>query len=551
MSHVGAPHDPAALPGLGERLACDGSLSASASRLLEELAEAAGPYVPPPPISNIVIPTRDRPSLLGRALASYIRNTKHFGRTCDFVIMDDSRAAKGREANWAFLRDLPRREGVVIRYAGIDEKRRFAASLSAESGVAERVVDFAIFGMAGFDNTCGANRNAALLHTIGDSLLSVDDDTVCQIAAPPVQRRELSLDSRGLPAWDHWFYSSREDVLRDLSMCDRDVLSIHEEALGKRLDICVAERGYRADLRHMSASLLDSTLMHADGRILSTMNGLFGDGGYESPLVSFNGPSLDRLVASERVYRAAVASMEMVRAVPGTTLTMRAPVAGGFLGLDNRDFLPPFMPVARGEDTIFGALQSRCHPGSMQALLPSLLLHAPAHARVRERDAILVDAMAPRTPILVLSALSHFHASRASSGRARLRAMGAALFEFASLPPREFCAELHGFVSRTWRRILERYDVSLEERGHQPSYWAADVERLCRTVKAHFVHPEYIVPAELRSGCSADDALRLLQRTFVALGELLDAWPALIDAARALRSRGERLAIPVQQGSTP
>lgn len=535
----GAQRD--ALPALLQQ-GRDRGLLISAGRLLEELSAAAGPYSPPPPISAVAIPTCDRPVELRRALSSYMRNTQRFGRTCEFAVMDDTKTPEGREANRALLCDLARREGAVIRYAGIKEKRCFAAALSTESGVAKEVVDVALFGMEGFNNTCGANRNAVLLHTVGDLLLSVDDDTVCQIVAPPVLRQEVALDSRGIAAWDHWFYASREEVLRDLSTRDQDVLSIHEEALGKRLDACLAEHGGRADWQRMSASLLGHTAVHADGKVLLTMNGLFGNAGYGAPLLSYGAPSFERLVASEQAYHAALSSMEMIRSVPATTLTMDAPVAGGFLGLDNRDFLPPFMPVARGEDSIFGALLSRCFPGCMQALLPWLLLHSPPHARIHDRDAILLDAKVPRMCILVLSVLGHLPASRASCGSARLRAMGAALIEYGSLPLRDFCSELRIAVLRSWGPILEQYDRMLSERDRRPAYWAADVERLVQAVRAHVIQPEYIVPSELRAGRSAADALCLLKGTFVTLGRLLDTWPALLDAARALRARGERLA---------
>ena len=49
-----------------------------------------------------------------------------------------------------------------------------------------------------------------------------------------------------------------------------------------------------------------------------------------------------------------------------------------FFGFDNRLLLPPFFPVQRNADGIFGLVLQKCVDGSRVAFLPSVLLHAPA-----------------------------------------------------------------------------------------------------------------------------------------------------------------------------
>src|SRR4029077_16768409 len=49
--------------------------------------------------------------------------------------------------------------------------------------------------------------------------------------------------------------------------------------------------------------------------------------------------------------------------------------------MDNRDLLPPFMPVRRGQDMIFGMTLARCCHDALAAHLPWALVHVPVEKR--------------------------------------------------------------------------------------------------------------------------------------------------------------------------
>jgi hypothetical protein len=53
---------------------------------------------------------------------------------------------------------------------------------------------------------------------------------------------------------------------------------------------------------------------------------------------------------------------------------------------------------------------------------------------------------------------------------------------------------------------------------------------------------DYLVPRDLRRGRSLEAARELTQRLVLNFGQLLLAWPEMVEAARALRARGHRLA---------
>ncbi len=122
--------------------------------------------------------------------------------------MDDSLSAGAEERTRAALQELADRFKTRIRYAGRKEKSRFAAALAAESAVPREIVDFALFGDASCERSTGANRNCLLLDTAGSLLLSVDDDTLCQIAGAPERETELSFFS-GYDPTELWFFPDR------------------------------------------------------------------------------------------------------------------------------------------------------------------------------------------------------------------------------------------------------------------------------------------------------------------------------------------------------
>src|SRR5262249_2358626 len=124
-------------------------------------------------------------------------------------------------------------------------------------------------------------------------------------------------------------------------------------------------------------------LASGEGRIHVTMNGSLGDCSYPRPLyhLLWEGQSLERLTRNESEYRALRISRELLRVVDRITISDNPPVQGMFLGLDNRELLPAYLPVGRGEDLLFGQVLSKCSYNAYYARLPWALLHEPVETR--------------------------------------------------------------------------------------------------------------------------------------------------------------------------
>jgi hypothetical protein len=423
------------------------------------------------------------------------------------------------------LRRLGNRFNARIRYAGRKEKSRFAAALAAESAVSPETIDFALFGNASCERSTGANRNCLLLDTVGGLLLSVDDDTLCQIAGAPERETALSFFS-GYDPTELWFFPNRARAIRSVSFADVDALGCHESLLGSDV-----------------AGLAGPT--ETTGRVAMTLNGLVGDSGMASPryYLALTGPSRDRLVASPEAYSSALESREILRSARRPTISDSPFCMTTFLGLDNRLLLPPFFPVQRNSDGIFGMMLRECVEGSHTAFLPWILLHAPEPPRVFVPDDLWADAGAVRMPDIVIAAvLAHESHTRNHATAARFADLGKHLRWLGSLSSPEFEARLRTvqqFRNFAFTTVLES---QLQTHGGAPAFWADDVRRMIELMSKASSAGEYLVPRDLRRGRDAGEARRLGQELIRKFGELLEAWPDLAAAAMRLRVDGFPLA---------
>jgi hypothetical protein len=221
-----------------------------------------------------------------------------------------------------------------------------------------------------------------------------------------------------------------------------------------------------------------------------------------------------------------------VRGVRHPTISSGSFLMATFFGFDNRIPLPPFFPVQRNEDGIFGLMLQQCWPDRRIGLLPHVLLHAPAARSYSPID--WNDAVRVRLDEVVIDCLL-------SRGTAPLVECGAHLRELGSLDLDEF----EGYVRIVQQQRLIA-TVTLLQNGLQtfrgaPDYWSADVRGLIEALIASQTRPDFVVPRELPPETARSTSQTLVER----FGELLEAWPEMIAASRRLRDAGVRLSEPL------
>jgi len=480
-----------------------------------------------PRVTVVGVVTHDREASLVACLASYLASCRRYARTPEFVVADDSARQESRARVRAALGTLEPTNGRTIRYAGLTEKKRFAEALARESSVPRDVVDFALFGDERCRLSTGANRNCLLLDTLDALVFSADDDTLCRTAVAPDLQQPV-LFQRSYDPTEFWFFSDRRDALEAVPVVETDLLGRHEQFLGRTLAEIDGTEGLT-------------------GRVAITLPGLVGDSGMGSSryFLTLSGPSRARLLESRAAYMSALRSREVLRTVPQPTIAASAFCMTTFFGFDNQKLLPPFFPVERNSDGIFGLTVHRCVKGSHVAFLPWVLCHAPELRAFDGNEAWTEAEGVKIADILMACILSHDTAGAHDGDAARLQRLGKYLRDLGSLTIEDFEA----FVStaQQLRNVAATtlLETRLREHGASPAFWADDVRRTIDALRQTVTRRDYLVPRDLRDGRDANSARRLAQELVLKFGALLEAWPTLVEAARRLHANDCRVSDPL------
>jgi hypothetical protein len=514
-------------------------LLVSRGQLLDVVRRSARSSDPPPRITTVGIPTRDRPATLEACLEGHVESARRHGRSTEFVVIDDSITTLGE--NRQRLDAIADRSGATIFHAGREEKSRFAEAIARQAKAPADLVRFAL-GLEDWPITTGGSRNALLLHTAGELMLQVDDDTRCQTLPAPECRAELALSTVFDPT-EFWFFPEGKPPVVAGEAGETDLLGVHEQLLGRTIADCLAD-GKVADPA-LANTRFFRRLESGDGRILTTATGVYGDSGMGSSvaLLTLDGPARARLHRSEADYRGALHRRQWMRSVTRPTITDGGYCMALNLGLDNRGLLPPFLPVQRNQDGVFAAVLALCRDGYM-GYLPAMVVHlSPADAAASTSEDPWQRVSRLQTGHLLQVLLGSCpQGPGSSSPESRLERLGRWLEETASAKPADFAEYLRLHAWNALTRTLTQLEAMLRKYGHQPAYWAEDVRRALAALAGALPTQHVGLPAELCERWGEEQALSRFQGLVRRYGSLLRVWPEIVTAARGLRAAGNGLA---------
>jgi hypothetical protein len=491
-----------------------------------------------PTLDRVAVITGDRPASLANCLRSY---RERYGEDIELIVFDDSANAATRAENRRVAAQAA--AGGRILYAGEEEKRRFVTELSARSGVEPDVVRATVAEFDGCTWHCGANRNAALLDAAGSAVLMVDDDTTARVAYPADAGEGLRLSSRPDP-WSLRFFARVEDALEAADWRDTDLLAWHRRFLGRSPAACafgpaaqgmplpLDASGGALDLNEADAALL-SAFSRGRGRVVVTSVGVAGDSGMGGPLsfLWLQGAARERLLEDYESHRAtrAVHRGANVATVSNTQFLMSAHVA-----FDVRGTIPPFSPVLRNSDGALGAVLRTCVPDSYTTFLPWSVEHAPQDARTADFDQALRSVGRVQANSIIRD-LAHAYepAPGVTDPAMRLRAFGRYLAALGVMPPADFDAFVRYQIIASVGRRIEALTRAVDQNSGQPERWAEDCAA-AMTEGLRVLAEDALVVSDI-PGATPDERHRRFQRLLYRFGRLIDAWPALLEAAADLR----------------
>jgi len=490
-------------------------------------------------VTSIGTTTKDSPEILIPSLESYVNNVLQSGRKARFVVMDDSLGSGTENA----LKEMRGKFDVPLFYGGRKQKEQFVTRLE-KKGIPKRILEFGLFGNDDGLPTYGGNRNAFLLDTAGELSFCCDHDTRCRISKPPTTNPQIKIASASQEVQKFWHFESREDALTESPEQKRDLLSLHEEVLGKNVRDILRKSQAPPDVRDATSRFIDA-IGKDRAKVLISLNGLLGDSAMRNPLsFVFSDTKKERENLREADFNLRFTSREKMKSVDQLVLQPANTMMTTFFGLDNREMLPPSLPVLGEADSLFGELIGASIKEGVFAYLPWALLHAPPVQRSFDFEE--TPEIFPLSPVdFIKDAISEYR-NLDLNRKELIRFYGARLVEKGKLPPQEFLNLMKRIRLGRILGYIYAYNELLGEKGPKPEFWKKAIQkRIDGFEKLVREEPPLFSPL-IESISGPGGETKYFQKLVLQFGELLDWWPAIAEAVREIKNEGNYLAEPIR-----
>ena len=479
-------------------------------------------------IEEIIICTSDRPAHLRNLLDSmwcYVRATdRHFHLT----VLDDSREPRAREENVGILRDVGRQGLAGIVYVDRGRRAGCVDQLIRRSGLPLSAIEGLLGTTDGKRRSEAANRNVGLLRTLGHRAITFDDDLVLRWAVPKLDGCRARFSSKLYPMTTR-FYADMDEALQQQPVETHGIIELYEAYLGMAFrDLTVED--FLFENAHCSSDLWNLVIERA-GVIKLALPGLLGDCGRSSRRWMLSELAKKCMESDMPLDQYTVAAhSRIVYSAPDSLTVSDSPFCMAYaLGIDNTDVLPPFLPIGRTCDGLFGRMVKSIYSNSATAYLPGAIQHlSPTEPRV-PREKIWIDASVVKESDLLYAFLRGCSFSSSESPKIRLADVGK---QFARIGESSENTFAHLVKACFWQELAARlsaYETLLDQCSYNRNPASVDLENAVRLLREQPTKS----PLTLSDG---DDDYVLDRRGMAAFqarvrnyGECVLAWPSLLD----------------------
>lgn len=274
-----------------------------------------------------------------------------------------------------------------------------------------------------------------------------------------------------------------------------------------------------------------------DLRVRVSFAGWVGDSGGYCPyrLLFSSGKCRAHLASAREAYETALTYREIRRAASSYIVTHDAACRTGCIAVDNTAMLPPFMPLGRNEDGVFGAMLAFCDPAALFGHIPYGIVHASERPPSYGHAAPL-SATETRISELLIGLMRSCEAwPLAPSAIDRLKRLGEFLADLSRLELAAFVAFATRVTLETRQRELRHIDSALSGQSDYPDYWKGGLATYQVALLNSITRPDFFLPIECHGHSSLEDGFRGVQALLGRLGLQLAEWPTVWSTARQLQ----------------
>jgi hypothetical protein len=329
----------------------------------------------------VAIVTWERPEALERLLTSIATNceTRKIQR---LYVVDDSRKPENINKNKKLVEIFSSRVDASLFYFGQDEQKALLDGLADRLPEYQNAIRF-LADQSRWRNhwTSGLARNFALLLSCGRRLVVMDDDTLCDVYNPRRPKPDISFSDEPREAD---FFSREQDWEPRHQSINPDPVTRHMQCLGLSFSeaLEVLGQNHLKPSGFANATTRISNDLHSDSPILVTECGSLGcpGTGRNTWLPEMAPESLKRMLASKPATKNALSS-RLVWSGRNNPHFAPRPNMSAITGFDNRKLLPPYFPIMRGEDRLFGYMLDFIYPDAVSLDYPWAVPHLPIPKR--------------------------------------------------------------------------------------------------------------------------------------------------------------------------
>ncbi len=487
----------------------------------------------PQPIEQLCWTTCNNSSALIASIQSYYQGLPQDSGGLRYSVFDDSKSQDKQEEYRISLKKWSVESGTPVFYCGRIEREHFIERFFNSSygkDIPQSLLRFALFGMRGWENTVGSNRNSMLLSTVGGNFISTDDDmygTYTDLRKDG--NKTLTLSCQADPT-EISLYPSEEELLYGAIKREFDIVQEHNRFVGKsvgRLINLFQGNCQPIDMEEISGYMI-KTLIRADKKIRAVGTGVFGDSGMQKPHALFMKEIENRndYLACKKNYLNCLQSRMVSWGAQTYTISESNFFRAGNVSLYNQEMLPPFMPSGRNVVILFSLLLVLCYfPGSI-AHLPYGVYHKPSPPRFFTKE-ILREISSRLCDIIYLIVKIISIPDIIIEPNERLRFIGSTLVSVGSASQIDFEEYLQYAWYEQVRNDIAQLERMLKKHREEPGFWAEDVYKIIEGYENATVNRAAHVPSDHSSSLSPNSALEDCKAAVKGYGELLMLWPEI------------------------
>jgi len=377
----------------------------------------------------------------------------------------------------------------------------------------------------------GIQRNIVLLQLIDGSYLSVDPDCRLEFDPPRHASPENAPadDYTGGRTYDH--NPVPAGCIPDLEV----VRGQPSTEMGHPLALAIWAV---ADQSLRSQTPGEETVGN-EGRVRLAMHGIAGNRWFRRPISTLlNSPDFRRIAyGTKSTYNRSRHSGFAAMGMQELCLSSKPFFVTCSCAINAQEIMPPFPPIGRSQDAVFGILVKYMYPDNLIAHLPFMVRHDLARPRpFTEADFREIGLDFGTISRLVIQHL--IETALPVEGEAALRHMGERLVEVSHISHADWLNLTQELYLRNAAGEVRQLEELLDRYDEKPSYWAKDVHDYIDLVTRSGPDIANVHPQELRQTHSLEEA-GVFQRSFLgSYGELMIAWPEIWQAARELKESG-------------